>query len=116
MDLDWIREEIERLRRRWGSLYREREESRTLPAHWALHGSSLHWHVVLEDVLEPDIDVEILPEALVVRARPEADPCLLLVCVLPVPGGFDFRRPRIDCTASYLDIRVRWVGDGADRR
>ena len=107
MDLEFsqrIEAEIERLRRRYTGCLREVPGARLLPAHWTASRRALRWHVVLEeDVLEPDIDVEILPEAVVVRAWIEPAQTTLL-SVLPVPAGFDVLHPRVHYEGDYLEI------------
>lgn len=105
--------EIERLRRRHASLLRERPATRELPASWTFGRRALCWMVPLDEedeILEPDIDVEITAELLVVRARPQADERLTLLGLLPVPPGFDIGNPRIRYVEGYLEIRVRFLG------
>ena len=99
-----IHEEMERLRRRYAPVIRTLPDSRELPAHWTLGDQWLRWHVVLEDVLEPDIDIEIEPHCLILRAQHFGT---ILVSVLPVPEGFDANGSRIRCETGYLEVRVR---------
>ena len=115
MDLDFIARveaEIEQLRRRYASYLREIPGARALEAHWTASSRTLRWHVVLEeDVLEPDIDVEILPEALVVRAWVET-PEETLLGVLPVPPEFDARHPDVRYEVDHLEILLVRVQGG----
>lgn len=101
-----LADEIDRLRRRYRSLLREVEPARELPAQWTVSGEALRWHVPLEAVPEPDIDVEILAEALMLRACLESGPQAILQALLPVPGGYDILHPAVRCEAGYVEIRV----------
>ncbi len=109
-DLDWLREEIERLRRRYAPLLREPPEAREAQARWTYGGRILRWHVVVEEAAEPDIDIEILPELLVLRARTEAAGHRLLQAVLPVPAGFRAEDAQIRCEYDYVEVRLVRVG------
>jgi HSP20 family molecular chaperone IbpA len=52
------------------------------------HGSTLHYVIDLPGVLEPDLDVAVERDMLVVRAeRTLPEPCFLL-CRLPVPAAY----------------------------
>lgn len=108
-DADWLWEEIERLRRRYAPLLHEPPEAREAPARWTYVGRTLHWHVVVEEAAEPDIDVEILPELLVIRARVEAADHRLLQAILPVPEGFRAEDARILCECGHVEIRLSHV-------
>ena len=113
-ELRWVKTpyEIERLRRRYASFLREIPGTRALDAHWTASFRALRWHVVLEgEVLEPDIDVEILPEALVVRARVDT-PEEMLLGVLPVPPEFDARHPEVRYEVDHLEILLVRVEGG----
>jgi len=115
MDRDlvsWLETEIDRLRRRHACFLREWAEAHELQALWTLSGNVLRWHVILEDVVEPDIDVEIVAEALIVRARPLSEHGGLLVSLLPVPSGFDLTRPQIRCEEGFLEIQVLRIEGG----
>ncbi len=103
---DWIAGEIDRLRRRYRSQLREVEPARELRAQWTVSGEVLRWHVPLEAVPEPDIDVEILAEALVLRACLEPKPRSILQALLPVPEGYDIGHPAVRCEAGYVEIRL----------
>ena len=81
-------------------------EAREAAARWTLAEGVLRWHLVLEEVLEPDVDVEITQEVLVVRAQPQARRPLLLA-LLPVPSGFDIANPQIRFERGYLEVRVQ---------
>jgi HSP20 family molecular chaperone IbpA len=108
-DLGKLREEIERLRRRYAPLLHDPPEAREAPARWTYGGRTLRWHVVVEEAAEPDIDVEILPELLVIRARVEAQGQRLLQAVLPVPEGFRAEDAQIRCEYGYVEIRLSRV-------
>ncbi len=108
-----LEREIERLRRRHVALLRELPETRELPARWTYGRHALCWIVPLDvedEVLEPDIDVEITSEVLVVRARPQSDERLILLGLLPVPPSFDILHPAIRYEEGFLEIRVRFLG------
>jgi hypothetical protein len=112
--VDTLEREIERLRRRHAVLLRELPATRELQARWSFGRRALCWVVPLADedeVLEPDIDVEITSEVLVVRARPQSDEHLTLLGLLPVPPSFDIRNPRIRYIEGFLEIRVRLLGN-----
>ncbi len=113
--IEEIEREIARLRRRYAALLRERPDARELAARWAAETCGLCWFVPLADVVEPDIDVEITSELLVVRAsRTWPDPAIL-VGLLPVPAGFDREHPVIRFVEETLEIHVRRVTRGAAR-
>lgn len=84
------------------------EAARRPPSVWDLADRALCWHVVLRGVDEPDIDVEVLADALVVRAVHGG---ALLQAVLPAPTPFDPRRATIRFQASVLYVRLA-RGDG----
>ena len=100
-----LRQEIRRLEQEHTAARREVEPSRSAPAQWIFAEGTLCWFVVLEDVLEPDIDVEVRPEILVVRGRASSDDELVSI-VLPVPRGFDPGRARFRFRSSTLEIRI----------
>ena len=97
--------EIRAIEKRFRSLLREWAEARPLAARWTFSGRALRWHVALEDVLEPDVDIEVAPPVYVVRARGRSD--TRYVSVLPVPSQFDAGRPRIRAERDYLEIVVQ---------
>lgn len=101
-----IESEIERMLRRCDPWLRDVPARRRLSVRWTLSGKALRWHVALEDVLEPDVDIEITADGLVVRARTLRDDAPLCVALLPVPSGFDANRPRIRYETGYLEVRV----------
>jgi len=108
-----LEREIKRLRRRHVALLRELPETRELPARWTYGRHALCWIVPLDvedEVLEPDIDIEITSEVLVVRARPQSDECLTLLGLLPVPPHFDILHPTIRYEEGFLEIRIRFLG------
>ena len=108
--IEALEREILALRRRHDALRREAPGALEANARWAAQASGLCWIVPLADVVEPDIDVEIAGEVLVVRAhRVWPDP-VVLVGILPVPPGFDRDHPAIRFTEETLEIRIRRVG------
>jgi len=110
--LETIEREIERLRSRYATLLRESPRSRELTARWILEARGLRWFVSFDQqVLEPDIDVEIASEILVVRARPVSDEQPTLLGLLPVPPGFDIDDPMIQYSEGSLEIRIRRRGE-----
>ncbi|MFH1144296.1 MAG: hypothetical protein V1774_07110 [Candidatus Eisenbacteria bacterium] len=114
METDWIADEIDRIEaeirrieHQWRSLWRAERGAHQLPARWTFSRRALRWHVVLEDVLEPDVDIEVLPHVLIVRARAEGRGDRLFMGLLPVPADFDAVRPRIRLERDTLLIVVR---------
>ena len=102
----WVERDMEHLRRRCAPWLREIPSSKNLEARWTLSESVLRWHVAMEGVLEPDIDIEVTAEGFVVRALPALPDEPLLCSLLPVPPGFDVSRPRIRFESGYLEVRV----------
>ena len=105
-----IEREIERLHRRYASFLREVPDSHELTARFSISHGVLRWHVTLEEVLEPDVDLEITGDAILVRARPASRTESLLVAILAVPSGFDLTRLRVRFEAGYLEVRVERPG------
>ena len=102
-----LHEHIDRVERRYRALVREYPQARELRRSWTVSEQALRWHVVLDaDVLEPDVDLEILEGAIVVRACHTTLGVPELVCVLAIPAGFDIDRPLVRCENEYLEIRV----------
>lgn len=79
------------------------EAAPAAPCVWELAERTLCWHVVLRGVVEPDIDVEMRGDALVVRA---AFGDSFLQAVLPVPRPYDPRQATVRFRASVLEVRV----------
>jgi hypothetical protein len=100
MDVAALGREISRLHRLHASLL---EGAREAPTAWEVDAGALRWHVVLPDVLEPDVDVEVLDEVLVVRALVES---LVRVGLCPVPRPFDARAARFEFRGGVLEVRV----------
>ena len=96
-----IRREIRALRERYRALVGARG---SVPTTWEADETSLCWHVVLHEVLEPDIDIERLEEVIVVRARSDAGLCEV---VLPVPAGYRRAAPRCVYRADVLEVWFR---------
>ena len=105
---DALAREIEELEKRLRSISREAPADVELPTRWSYDGGVLRWHVLLvEEVLEPDVDVEITSVAIIVRARAARKPSRILLGVLPVPGTFDLCQPEIRFETNSLEIRLR---------
>jgi hypothetical protein len=102
-----IEQEIARLRRRHAALARETAGALEVTARWTVEAAGICWVVPLEDVVEPDIDVEITREVLVVRADRTWPEPAVLVGILPVPGGFDSEHPAIRFAEGTLEVRIR---------
>jgi hypothetical protein len=96
---------MERLRARYRTLLREMPGARELVAQWTFSAGVLRWHVAVEDVDEPDIDIELLADAVIVRAQPLATSERLSVSLLPVPHFFARVSPQIRYEDGYLQIR-----------
>lgn len=102
-----LQEHIERVARRYGALVREYPQAREPRRSWTVSERALRWHVVFDvDVLEPDVDLEILEGAIVVRVCHATLGVPELVCVLAIPAGFDINHPLVRCEHEYLEIRV----------
>ena len=96
-----IAAEIERVRRRYLSLLESAHEA---PCTWELHGDVICWYVVLRDALEPDIDLELLEDVIIVRAAEDDE--AMRQCVLPIPPSHcpDARSFRL--RAGTLEVRL----------
>jgi len=92
--------EIDRVRSRYLRMLEIDEEP---PITWDLRGGSLCWYVVLHDALEPDVDVEILEDAAIVRAvagtRVFQGVLAIPSALEPDVGGIRFRE-------SVLEVRL----------
>jgi hypothetical protein len=110
-----IEREITRLRRRYAALIHEGPEAREAVTRWAVEVTGLCWFVPLEDVVEPDIDIEITSEVLIVRANRTWPEPAVLVGILPVPPGFDPERPIIRFVEETLEVHVRRIRRVAPR-
>ena len=93
--------EIDRIRQRHRSLL---ESAREAPATWELHGHALRWYVILRDVVEPDIDLEILEDVIIVRAATSET---VRLSVLPVPAACRTDQPSFRFRAGTLEVRLR---------
>lgn len=117
-DLERCRTEIARLRRQLGAVLRERAVERELPAHWTItggHGELLDWHVVIaEEALEPDVDVELVPGGLIVRARARRRSSVL-VGLLPVPEDYDPTTLELRFELGTLHVRLSRILRGGPR-
>ena len=106
-----VETEMARARRRYAWLLMETADALEAPCTWELIEETLCWHVVLRDAVDPDVDVEILDEALVVRAI-AAD--RLRHALLPIPTPFVTAHTRIRFEAGVLEVRV-YPGRGGER-
>jgi len=108
--LDHLAREISELARRLRGYGEDVRVESVLPSRWTLSGDSLLWHVRLtEELLEPDLDIEIVTNALIVRARPSSGPRTILVSILPVPRMFDVHDPEIRYRSTSLEITLKPV-------
>jgi hypothetical protein len=69
-----------------------------------VEAEALRWHVVLIDALEPDVDVEVLDEVLVVRAAVGERGVRVGLCL--VPRFFDARAARLEFRGEVLEVRL----------
>jgi len=107
---EYIAQEITRLERRLYGYSRETPEASVLPSQWTLADGCLRWHVqFIEEVLEPDLDIEITSNALIVRALPARETVKVLLAILPIPGTFDVQNPEIRYGSTSLEISLKWV-------
>lgn len=110
--LEEFEREIARLRIRYGAVMRERPDAREVVVRWVAEGAGICWFVPLADVAEPDIDVEIAGEVLIVRADRAWPEPAVLVGLLPVPRGFDPEHAVIRFAEETLEVRIRWFHGG----
>jgi len=101
-----VAREIERLRRRHHYLLAETHESLEAPCRWELVGHALLWRVFLDDVLEPDLDVEILAEVIVVRGTLDLGERPARHALLPIPAPFASQQPTLRFLSGVLEIRI----------
>jgi hypothetical protein len=99
-DREHIAVVMERVRTRYTSWV---EGARTAPCVWEIVEDTLRWDVVLRVVVEPDIDVEVRPDALVV---PAALGRAMVLAILPVPEPYDPHRARLRFQSGVLHVRV----------
>ena len=111
--IEEIEKEITLLRRRHAAFLREAPDVREVVVRWAAEAAGLCWFVPLEDVVEPDIDVEIAGEVFIVRAHRAWPEPAELVGILPVPRGYDPEHPVIRFIEETLEVRIRRVRRGA---
>ena len=102
MDRSELAREIDRLRRAHSYLLLQCPEA---PAHWELTDHALLWRVFLSDVIEPDLDVEILHQVIIVRGAVEGDRPGRQA-LLPRPSAYAASRPRIRFSSGVLEIRI----------
>ncbi len=102
---------IAQLQKRHRPWARELPDVEEVEVHWSLCGRVLRYHLVLEDVVEPDLDLEVTRDVLVVRGRPQHHRERLYLGVLPVPPSFDPYRPLIRFEAGYLEVTLVETGD-----
>jgi len=108
-----LEEEMARARSRYAWMLAEIAEALEAPCAWELIEEALCWHVVLRDAVEPDVDVEMLEEALIVRAT-IAD--RLRHALLPVPSPFQVAGARVRFKAGVLEVRVYQRSGGSHGR
>lgn len=103
MDRDELAREIARLRRRHHHRVAGCPEA---PSLWDVVGRALMWRVFLADVAEPDLDVEVLAEVIVVRGAWEREEQPRRQALLPLPAGYARQTPRIRFAAGVLEVRI----------
>jgi hypothetical protein len=92
--------EIDRLRRRY---LRPLEIEEAPPIAWEVRESALCWYVVLRDALEPDVDIEILGDVVIVRA---AVGSTVFHGVLPIPPPLRVDLDSIRFLEGVLEVRL----------
>jgi len=95
-----IAAEIERLHRHYLAMLGIDEEP---PTTYELRESTLSWYVVLRDAVEPDVDIEILEDVVIVRAAVGGT---VFQGVLPIPVPL---RPDLDAVRfreGVLEVRL----------
>ena len=103
MDKAQLAIEIEELRRRHSHLLVECPEA---PSLWELTRHTLLWRVFLTDVVEPDLDVEILRQVIVVRGALQAGNEPGRQALVPLPAAYARNRPRFRFASGVLEIRI----------
>ena len=102
-DRDTLAREIDRLRRRHAHLLAECREA---PSLWDLVGHTLEWRVFLDDVAEPDFDVEVLHEVIVVRGTLDRGEHPHRQALLPLPAPYAEQCLRMRFVSGVLEIRI----------
>lgn len=112
---DIIARQIDELEKKLQSVFRHERHELILPSQWIYAGGILSWHVgLIEEVLEPDLDIEITSVAIIVRARSARDHSKILLGVLPVPEQFDYCNPDICFKLDSLEIRLSRIENNSD--
>lgn len=107
---EYMAQEITRIERRLYGYRKDTPEAGLLPSRWTLAGGCLRWHVqFVEEILEPDLDIEITSNALIVRALSARETAGVLLAVLPIPGTFDVQNPEILYESTSLEISLKWA-------
>ena len=101
-----IAREIQRLRRCHEHLLAQTAGCREAPILWELSGHTLLWRVFLDDVLEPDVDVEILSEVIVVRGALDSGASPRYHALLPLPAPYAAAPPQMRFVAGILEVRI----------
>ena len=101
-----IENEVLRLRRAHQFLLDEMVGCCEAATLWEIVDETLQWRVFLGDVLEPDVDVEVLHDVLVVRAAHDVAGPPSRHAVLPVPAPFSVCHRSVYFVAGVLEIRI----------
>ena len=76
------------------------------PSLWDLVDRALLWRVFLEGVAEPDLDIEIRQDVIIVRGATAMGDRPHRHALLPMPAPYVARRPRMQFVAGVLEIRI----------
>jgi hypothetical protein len=103
MERTAVEQEMASARRRYAWLLLQTADALEAPCAWELIEETLSWHVVLRDAVDPDVDVEVLEQMLMVRATVANE---LRHALLPIPAAFDAAGAQIRFEGGVLEIRV----------
>ena len=105
--LEALRRELETARARVATLALTEDDASAseLLAHWVLTERAIVWWIETGEVREPDVDLEDLGAAIVVRVRRTGEPQLARV-VLPVPADPPIAGIAIEFREGGLEVRL----------
>jgi hypothetical protein len=100
----WQRE-IETARARVAALVEREEAASELEARWVLTEEAVVWWIDVGAAREPDVDLEDVGGAIVVRVRREGAPPLARV-VLPLPSSLPIAAIAVEFRERGLEVRL----------
>jgi HSP20 family molecular chaperone IbpA len=103
--LERWRREIDAARARAAELLDESEVAAELPARWVVTEDAVVWWIETGEVDEPDVDLEDVGRALVVRVRRRGEPAIARV-LLPTPSDWVVEAIAVDFRDGGLEVRL----------